>query len=91
MKHRISNSTELPEAVKRSLGIGITKTRVFHLPDGDLVVKAVQDLGEVIIRLTHVTPKDKAKSIELSEDELRHILLMARDVRRMSGQGETKR
>ena len=87
MKYRISNSTELPEGVKRSLGIGITKTRVFHLPDGDLLVKVVQNLGEVIIKLTHVTPKDKAKSIELSENELRHILLMARDVKRMSGQG----
>ena len=87
MKHRIASSNELPEAVKRRLGIGINKTRVFHLRDGDLLVKAVQDLGEVIIKLTHVTPKDKAKSIELSEDELRHILLMARDVRRMSGQG----
>jgi len=87
VKYRISNSTELPEGVKRSLGIGITKTRVFHLPDGDLLVKVVQNLGEVIIKLTHVTPKDKAKSIELSKDELRHILLMARDVKRMSGQG----
>jgi len=87
VKPRIASSMELPEAVKRSLGIGITRTKVFHLPDGDLLVKAVQDLDEVIIKLTHVTPKDKAKSIELSEDELRHILLMARDVRRMSGQG----
>ena len=87
MKSQIASSMELPEAVKRSLGIGITRTKVFHLPDGDLLVKAVQDLDEVIIKLTHVTPKDKAKSIELSEDELRHILLMARDVRRMSGQG----
>jgi len=87
LKYRIASSKELPEAIKRSLGIGITKTRVFHLQDGDLLVKAVQDLGEVVIKLTHVTPKDKAKSIELSEDELRHILLMARDVRRMSGQG----
>ncbi len=87
MKARITSSMELPEAVKRSLGIGITRTKVFHLPDGDLLVKAVQDIDEVIIKLTHVTPKDKAKSIELREDELRHILLMARDVRRMSGQG----
>ena len=87
MKPQISSSMELPEAVKRSLGIGITRTKVFHLPDGDLLVKAVQDLDEVIIKLTHVTPKDKAKSIELREDELRHILLMAHDVRRMSGQG----
>ena len=87
MKHRTASSKELPGAVKRSLGIGITKTRVFHLPDGDLLLKAVQDLGGVVIKLTHVTPKDKAKSIELSEDELRHILLMVRDVRRMSGQG----
>jgi len=29
----MSNSAELPEAVKRSLGIGINKTREFHLPD----------------------------------------------------------
>ena len=87
MKARIASSMELPEAVKRSLGIGITRTKVFHLPDGDLLVKATQDIDEVIIKLTHVTPKDKAKSIELRENELRHILLMTRDVRRMSGQG----
>ncbi len=87
MKARITSSMELPEAVKRSLGIGITRTKVFHLPDGDLLVKAIQDVDEVIIKLTHVTPKDKAKSIELREDELSNILLMARDIRRMSGHG----
>lgn len=83
---KVRSSTELPDAVKRSLGIGKLKAKVFQRPDGELITKATQDIGEVIIRLTYISRTDRAKSIELTETELHKVLLMARDVRKMTGQ-----
>lgn len=83
---RVRSSTELPDAVKRSLGIGKFKAKVFQCPDGEIITKATQDIGEVIIKLTYISRTDKAKSIELTETELHKVLLMARDVRKMTGQ-----
>jgi len=80
------SSMELPDAVKRSLGIGRFKAKVFQHPDGDIITKATQDIGGVIIRLTYISKTDKAKSIELAESELHRVLLMARDVRKLTGQ-----
>lgn len=83
---KVKNSTELPDAVKRGLGIGRFKAKVFQRPDGEIITKATQDIGEVIIRLTSISKTDKAKSIELTESELHRVLLMARDVRKLTGQ-----
>ena len=82
---RISKSSDLPEAVRRNLGIGRFRAKVLGRPDGEIVAKAIQDIGEIIVKLTYVRG-DRARSLELSEGELRRILLMARDVRRMTGQ-----
>jgi len=85
-KLKLQNSRELPDIVKRSLGIGKFKAKVFQRPDGEVIAKATQDIGEVMIKLTYITKADKAKSIELTETELHKILLMARDVRKITGQ-----
>ncbi len=82
----LDRSADLPLAVKRSLGIGKFKAKVFQRPGGELIAKAIQDIGEVIIKLTYISGSDKAKSVELTEAELRRVLLMARDVRKMTGQ-----
>ncbi len=50
-----------------------------------MVVRATQGLDEIIIRLTQIKG-DKARSMELTDRELHRILLMARDVSRMTGQ-----
>lgn len=84
-KIKLDKSDDLPEEVKRSLGIGKFKAKVLHRPDGEIIVKATQDIGEVIIKLTSISKADKAKSIELSENELHRILLMAKDVRKLTG------
>ena len=83
---KVRSSTELPDVIKRSLGIGKFKAKVFQRPDGEVITKATQDIGEVIIRLTYISKTDKAKSIELTESELHRVLLMARDVRKLTGQ-----
>lgn len=83
---KVRSSTELPDVVKRALGIGRFKAKVFQRPDGEIITKATQDIGEVIIKLTYISRTDKAKSIELTESELHRVLLMARDVRKMTGQ-----
>ena len=82
---RINSSTDLPETVKRSLGIGRFRAKIFQRRDGEIIAKAIQDIGEVIIKLTHFQG-DRAKSLELSETELHRVLLMARDVRKLTGQ-----
>lgn len=86
MKQHFGSSTELPDVVKRSLGIGRFKAKVFQRPDGEIITKATQDIGEVIIRLTFISKTDRAKSVELTETELHKVLLMARDVRKITGQ-----
>ena len=86
MKQHFGSSRELPDIVKRSLGIGRFKVKVFLRPDGEIITKAIQDIGEVIIRLTFISKTDKAKTIEMTEAQLRKILLMAKDVRKMTGQ-----
>jgi len=86
MKQHFGSSTDLPDVVKRSLGIGRFKAKVFQRPDGEIITKATQDIGEVIIRLTFISKTDRAKSVELTETELHKVLLMARDVRKMTGQ-----
>ena len=82
---RIRNSSDLPEAVRRNLGIGRFRAKVLGRPDGEILAKAIQDIDEIIVKLTYVRG-DRARSLELSEGELRRILLMARDVRRITGQ-----
>ncbi|TET43311.1 MAG: hypothetical protein E3J60_00695 [Dehalococcoidia bacterium] len=82
---KLDNSADLPPAVKRSLGIGRFKAKVFQRPGGELIAKAIQEIGEVIIKLTYISGSDKAKSVELTEMELRRVLLMAKDVRKMTG------
>lgn len=82
----LRNSAELPSAIKRSLGIGRFKAKVFQRPDGELIIKAIQDVGAVIIKLTYISESDKAKSIEMTEAELHQGLLMAKDIRKMTGQ-----
>ena len=82
---RIKTSGDLPEAVRRNLGIGRFRAKVLGRPDGEIVARATQDIGEVMIKLTYIRG-ERARSLELSEGELRRILLMARDVRRMTGQ-----
>ena len=86
MKQHFGNSAELPDVVKRSLGIGRFKAKVFQRPDGEIIAKVVQDVGRVIIRLTFISKTDRAKSVELTETELHNVLRMARDVRKMTGQ-----
>lgn len=86
MKQHFGSSTELPDIVKRSLGIGRFKAKVFQRPDGEIITKATQDIGEAMIRLTFISKTDRAKSVELTETELHKVLLMARDVRKMTGQ-----
>ena len=82
---KLDNSADLPSAVKRSLGIGRFKAKVFQRPGGELIAKAIQDIGEVIIKLTYISGSDKAKSVELTERELHRVLLMAKDLRKMTG------
>ena len=82
---KLGGSEELPAAVKRSLGIGRFKARVFQRPEGELIAKAIQGIGEVIIKLTYISGSDKAKSVELTETELHRVLLMAKDIRKMTG------
>ena len=82
---KLSRSADLPPAVKRSLGIGRFKAKVFQRQGGELIAKAIQDIGEVIIKLTYISGSDKAKSVELTEKELHRVLLMAKDVRKMTG------
>ena len=82
---KLDMAADLPPAVKRSLGIGRFKARVFQRPRGELIAKAIQDIGEVIIKLTYISGSDKAKSVELTEKELHRVLLMAKDVRKMTG------
>ena len=86
MKQHFGNSVELPDVVKRSLGIGRFKAKVFQRPDGEIIAKVMQDIDEVMIRLTFISKSDRAKSVELTETELHKILRMARDVRKMTGQ-----
>lgn len=86
MKQHFGRSTELPDVVKRTLGIGRFKAKVFQRPDGEIITKATQDIGEVMIRFTFISKTDRAKSVELTETELHKVLLMARDVRKMTGQ-----
>ena len=83
---RFSSPDELPAVVKRSLGIGRFRAKVFKHPDGEIIAKAIQGIGEVIIRVTFLSSGDKAKSVELTEKELHQILLMARDIRKATGQ-----
>jgi len=86
MKQHFGSSTDLPDVVKRSLGIGRFKAKVFQRPDGEIIARATQGIGQVMVRLTFISKTDRAKSVEVSETELRKILLMAKDVRKMTGQ-----
>jgi len=79
-------ATDLPMAIKRSLGIGKFKVKVFGRPDGEVIAKATQNLGEIVIKLIHINRNDKVRSIEITDSELHKVLLMARDVRKMTGQ-----
>lgn len=81
-----SSADDLPDVVKKSLGIGRFKIKVFLRPDGEIIAKVVQDISEITIRLISISKSDRAKSIKLTETELRKILLMAKDVRKMTGQ-----
>ncbi len=82
---KLSRSADLPTAVKRSLGIGRFKAKVFQRPGGELIAKAIQDIGEVMIKLIYISDSDKAKSVELTERELHRVLLIAKDLRKMTG------
>ena len=82
---KFSSSSDLPEAVKRSLGIGRFGAKIFERTDGEMIAEATQDLREVVIRLTYIQG-DRARCLELTETELRRVLLMARDVREKTGQ-----
>jgi len=82
---RIDNTTDLPPAIVRSLGIGHFRAKVFKRSGGEVIAKATQGLGEVAIRLIELRG-DRAKSIEVTEAELHKVLLMARDVRKSTGQ-----
>ncbi|MFC1968623.1 hypothetical protein ACFLVX_04485 [Chloroflexota bacterium] len=82
----LKESMDLPVAVRRSLGIGRFKAKVFRRPDGEVIAKATQDIGEVVIKLMHISMKDKVRSIELTNSELHKVLLMARDAKKMTGQ-----
>jgi len=79
-------SMDLPVAIRRGLGLGRFKAKVFGRLEGELIAKATQDIGEIMIKLTYISRNDKARSIELTDNELHKILLMARDVRKMTGQ-----
>jgi hypothetical protein len=71
---RINSSTDLPEAVKRSLGIGRFRAKIFQRRDGEIIAKAIQDIGEVIIKLTHFHISCKL-SAHLSTSQRPHSLL----------------
>ena len=83
---RFESPEQLPAIVKKSLGIGRFRAKVFKHPDGEIIAKATQGIGEVIIKVTFISSGDKAKSVELTERELHQLLLMAKDVRKATGQ-----
>jgi len=81
----IKEAKQLPESVKRSLGIGKFKAKILEREDGELIAKVTQDFGQVIISLTYIKGQ-KAFNIEITEEELSHILLMAKDLRKITEQ-----
>ncbi|MBU1173530.1 MAG: hypothetical protein KKD44_28515 [Proteobacteria bacterium] len=82
---RYTKTEELPASIRQSMGIGKFRAKVFARPDGEIIVKAMQDIGEVVVKIVHIRG-DRVKSVELTEDELRRVLLMARDIRKATGQ-----
>lgn len=75
---------ELPPAIKASLGIGRSRAKVLQRDDGQLIARAVQDIGQVVVVFTSIKG-EKARHFEITEDELHRVLLMARDVKKLSG------
>jgi hypothetical protein len=86
MALRLERVSEIPPVIKNEFGIGKSKAKVIQKTDGTLLVKAVQDIGTVIVRLTLISDKDKARSLEINEDELRKVMLMCRDLRGITHQ-----
>jgi len=81
---RFRSTEDLPEAVKRNLGIGRFKAKVFHRREGELIVKATQGIDGIAIKLMYIR-RDKVCSVELTEKELHKTMLMVKDLRRMTG------
>jgi hypothetical protein len=77
------SAEDLPEAVKRKLGIGRFKAKVFRRSEGELIAKATQDIDGIVIKLMYIR-REKANSGELTEKELNRVMLMAKDLRRMT-------
>ena len=48
------SAEDLPEAVKRNLGIGRFKAKVFHRREGEIIAKATQDVDGIVIKLVSV-------------------------------------
>ena len=81
---RINKAEDLPWSVKANLGLGRSKIKMFSRPDGDLIVTATRDISDVRIKLIYIHG-DKSRSLELSDQELNKISLMAKDIRKMTG------
>jgi hypothetical protein len=84
-KININDCSNLPEPVRRKMGIGTSRIKVIQRENEEIIIKANQGLDEINIRITQLKD-DKAKSIELTESELHRILLMARDIKRITSQ-----
>ncbi len=87
-KVRLTTSMDLPLSIRRSMGVGESRLKVFEREEGQLIVKATRDIGEVIIKITYISETDRAKSVEMNDGELNKVRLMVRDLTRAFDQGE---
>ena len=87
-KVRLTTSMDLPPSIRRGMGIGESRLKVFEREEGQLIVKATRDIGEVIIKITYISETDRAKSVEMNDSELNKVRLMVRDLTRAFDQGE---